>query len=112
MPHRSSLSAIALFRFLAQHKGLRGKNDQEMTPTALFVLIALSTTTDPTLTFGEIADTLSIQRPTLSRIIERLYARKLLHRIRLVEDMRTFRVRLTAEGTAVVNEILEFWPNG
>lgn len=66
------------------------------------VLVAIADADGPSQ--QEVADALGIDRATLVALADDLEARKLIRRTRSDQDRRAYALRLTSDGTAVMNE--------
>lgn len=79
----------------------------QLTPTQYNALRILRGAGDQGATCGEIGERMLTRDPDVTRLIDRLEARGLIHRIRSEEDRRVVRTRITKAGRDLLEAIDE-----
>jgi DNA-binding MarR family transcriptional regulator len=89
-------------RYDVLYQDLTGQSD--ITPRQFGVLIALYQ--DGPLTVTALADRISSDRNTLSEMLKRMTARKLISKRNNAEDRRSIQVQITAKGEGALLDVL------
>jgi DNA-binding MarR family transcriptional regulator len=82
---------------------LRQESDAGLTPSQLSALAAIES--EGPLTLGALADHERVAPPTITRVVTKLEADGLVHRLPDAEDRRISRVRTTDAGDALLAEL-------
>ncbi|HRQ55860.1 MAG TPA: MarR family transcriptional regulator [Azoarcus taiwanensis] len=97
--YRLRLAQLAVFKDFCEHVG-----GAEMTPT-LFGVLAL-VEANPGMTQAQLAEAIQLDRSSIVSILDKLEARGLVERRRAPNNRRSNALRLTADGEALVAELL------